>query len=197
MHKKIAIIVAIFITCYLPSSFAQQGKPSLDQKLGDVLGNGINLQQVEYNFLKNPWMESYGNYSYILQVGNINAASINQFKSNSTGYGNSAAILQSSTNNSAVINQKGNHNTGITVQVGDGNDAATTVNGNDNNTMLLQYGNGNQATQDISGDSKTYFLLQAGNDNSYYQSSSTAYSKGYQVFQIGSGMHLKILNGRY
>lgn len=197
MHKKITIIAAIFIACYLPSSFAQQGKPSLDKKLGDVLGNDINLQQVEYNYLQNLWSKSYGNYSYILQVGNINAASINQFKTSSTGYGNSAAILQSSTNNTAVINQNGNNNTGATVQVGNNNNASTTVNGNNNNTLLFQYGNDNQATQDITGDSKTYYLLQSGNDNSYYQNGTNAYSQGYKVFQIGSGMHLKILNGRY
>lgn len=196
MHKIIFTVAAIIIIISLPS-FAQQGKQSLDQKLGDILGHDINLQQVEGNIIHNPWTESYGNQSFITQVGNQNIADVNQTTSNISGAGNKASIVQYFHNNTAGINQTGNNNTSNISQTGVNNDASTTITGDNNNSLILQLGSGNKATQDITGDSKTYGIVQFGNNNTIYQSSVNETVKGYKIYQTGSGMDLKILNGRF
>lgn len=178
-------------------TFAQQGKKSLDHKLGDILGHNINLQQVEYNFIQHPGMHSFGNLSYIAQTGNQNIADINQVKANNSNRGNVASIVQYFHSNSANISQSGNKNSSSIGQAGVGNSAATKVNGNNNYTVINQYGNGNSATQNITGNSKIFLLDQIGNDNTFYQTSKNEGVRGYKIIQRGSGMHLKILNGRF
>ncbi len=194
--KFLFLAIGIIIASY-SVSFAQQGKQSLDQKLGDILGHNINLEQVEGNFLQNHRLETFGNQSVIAQVGNQNIADINQIKANGQGSGNTASIIQYFHSNSAAISQTGNQNTSTINQAGINNEASTTVSGDNNNTMILQLGNGNQATQDIAGNSKTFYLIQAGSDNTFYQTSYNEAVKGYKIYQIGSGMNLKIMNGRF
>lgn len=196
MRSILIAVIALIIIVSLPS-FAQQGKQSLDQKLGGILGHNINLQQVEGNIIHNQWRETYGNQSIITQVGNQNIADVNQTTANSSGIGNKASIIQYFHNNDAEINQTGNKNTSNISQTGFDNQATTNVSGNNNNTLVLQLGNRNQATQEITGNSKTFYLIQAGNDNTFYQSSINENVKGYKVYQMGSGMNLKIMNGRY
>ena len=195
MHKIKQIILAIIIMVLAPL-FIQQGANIFAQDISDNLSLYITLQQMQSSTLSDLYLPSSGNSAAINQFGNSNSAYINQVSGTSSN-GNLGIIYQYLQNNSASITQTGSNNKSYIGQNGIGNQASTTVEGNNNKTGILQIGDNNNASQDISGDSKEYLILQMGNNNTFSQVGSNETVSGYKIYQTGSGMNLKILNGRY
>jgi len=160
-----------------------------------IFGYSSILQYGNYNKASINLADN-GNVNTIGQYGNYNSAYINQV-SGTSSTGNLGVIYQYLQNNSASITQTGSNNKSYIGQAGVGNNASATVSGNNNNTGILQLGNNNTASQDITGDSKGYLILQMGNNNTFSQIGSNEAVSGYKIYQTGSGMNLKILNGRY
>ncbi len=196
MHKIKQLILALIIMVLIPL-FIKQGTNIFAQDISSSLSIYLTLQQMQSSTLSDLYLPSNGNSASINQIGNSNSAYINQVSSNSVSNGNVGLIYQYLQNNSASINQTGSNNKSYIGQKGIGNQASTTVNGNNNNTGILQLGDNNNASQDITGNSKGYLILQMGNNNTFSQIGTNETISGYKIYQTGTGMNLKILNGRY
>ncbi len=196
MHKIKQIILAIIIMVLIPL-FIQQGTNIFAQDISGSLSIYLTLQQMQSSTLSDLYLPSSGNSAAINQFGNTNTAYINQVSANTISNGNSELFISICKITRQILLKQEIIIKAISVKKGLVTRHHTTVEGNNNKTGILQLGDNNTASQDISGDSKGYLILQKGNNNTFSQIGSNETVSGYKIYQTGSGMNLKILNGSY
>ncbi len=191
---KIFSFSAVIVTFSFLTVFAQSLKVPATLNNNKITKNKIPFNQIISGINTAQNNNGFVNQAIIGQYGNSNSAFINQVSNSSNNY---TAILQTKNDNNAVINQKGNNNSSKIEQNGDYNGTTLNINGNNNKTSIYQGGTGNQILGNITGNSKQFGITQEGINNTLIQSSINEPVNGYKIYQKGTGMHVKVLNGQF
>lgn len=155
------------------------------------------LQQIESVAAFFPFQNGldYSNMARIQQIGNSNFASINQTLTGINVPGNVAELVQNGNVNNAILSQTGNWNNHLITQIGNENMFEALVVGNNDASNIDQFGNSNMINQSLVGNDMAFILSQHGNSNEITQIENDQQSRQYQIYQVGDGMKLIIING--
>lgn len=194
MKKNYCLLILILIQI----AFAQQKDPA--EKLQDHLSRWkpISLQQVNQLIFDNSLP---GFSTQVRTISNINTAFIEQIGDKNTAYilqagiNNSVRVHQTGTANKAELKFFGTGNMSEVLQEGDYNDYSLEQMGDEAEFSVEQSGFNNILHQKFSGDKLKFIISQSGSNNEILQLENSESTRGYSIFQKGTGMKLYIING--
>lgn len=111
------------------------------------------------------------------------------------GPGNYSLIVQNGNVNTAEVNQKGYANYSDIYQTGNNNEIYLTMQGSNLSNSVEQSGDNNSIRQDLAGDAQKYIFSQKGDNNELIQTGCISGKLSeFEIIQRGNNMKLIITN---